>query len=84
MSSHPVVMEPNKVPGLINRIDTGTRGLTKTDLLGGAIATKSAQPTTGLTEILGGQVFSGGQRLVQTGPGLSSSGGLDEIGLRRG
>ena len=75
MSSHPVVMEPNKVPGLINRIDTGTRGLTKTDLLGGAIATKSAQPTTGLTEILGGTSLLGGTKTRPNGIGTIVLGG---------
>ena len=75
MSSHPVVMEPNKVPGLINRIDTGTRGLTKTDLLGGAIATKSAQPTIGLTEILGGTSLLGGTKTRPNGTGIIVLGG---------
>jgi hypothetical protein len=49
MSSHPAVMvvTESKVPGLITRIAIVTRVLPRIDLIGGAIATKGAQPMIG-------------------------------------
>ena len=74
-SSRPGVMLPNKVPGPISRMGIARRGTTTTELLGGAIATKSAQQMIGLTEILGGT------KTRPNGIGTIGLGGHDKIVL---
>ncbi len=75
MLSHMEEMVPNEVPGLISRIDTATRGFLRIDLIGRVIATKSAQPTIGLTEILGGTSLLGGTETCQMRTGTIVLGG---------
>ena len=73
MSNQPVVIDAYKVADL--RTKTVTRGMTKTELIGGGDCDKKRSTDDRSDRYSrGGQIFSGGQRLVQTGPGLSSSG----------
>ena len=77
MSSHPagMVVTETKEPGLTSRIDIVTRVFPRIDRIGGAIATKSAQPMIGRTEILGGTNLLGGTKIHTNGIGTIVLGG---------